>query len=149
MPRPGLPGIPPVSVRHADGERVGGRDAGGVHELDAVAVGAGCDARHGESRALCAGRARREITLGDMLKKAGYATDPAYASKLSNIIAANKRARSDAGYPSGTIPVNGQIGTVYKTNEEQLSYLNATRKTNPMLFQALKQQLGQQQAVAR
>jgi len=42
-----------------------------------------------------------------------------------------------------------QIGTVYKTDEEQLSYLNATRKTNPMLFQALKQQLSQQQAVAR
>lgn len=42
-----------------------------------------------------------------------------------------------------------QIGTVYKTDEEQLAYLNATRKTNPTLFQALKQQLGQQQAVAR
>ena len=42
-----------------------------------------------------------------------------------------------------------QIGTVYKTDEEQLAYLNATRKTNPMLFQALKQHLVQQQAVAR
>lgn len=42
-----------------------------------------------------------------------------------------------------------QIGTVYKTDEEQLAYLNATRKSNPMLFQALKQHLSQQQAVGR
>lgn len=47
-----------------------------------------------------------------------------------------------------TASAAAQIGTVYKTDEEQLAYLNATRKTNPMLFQALKQQLGQQ-AVAR
>ena len=42
-----------------------------------------------------------------------------------------------------------QIGTVYKTDEEQLSYLNSVRKTNPTLFLALKQRLGQQQPAAR
>ena len=42
-----------------------------------------------------------------------------------------------------------QIGTVYKTDEEQLSYLNSVRKTNPTLFQSLKQRLGQQQPAAR
>ena len=39
-----------------------------------------------------------------------------------------------------------QIGTVYKTDEEQLTYLNSVRKTNPTLFQSLKQRLGQQPA---
>ena len=69
---------------------------------------------------------------------------PAAADAYSKIYQSNpQRLQEDVASAAA------QIGTVYKTDEEQLAYLNATRKTNPTLFQALKQQLGQQQAVAR
>lgn len=69
---------------------------------------------------------------------------PAAADAYAKIYQSNpQRLQEDVAFATA------QIGTVYKTDEEQLAYLNATRKTNPMLFQALKQQLVRQQAVAR
>lgn len=69
---------------------------------------------------------------------------PAAADAFSKVYQANpQRLQEDTAFAAA------QIGTVYKTDEEQLSYLNSVRKTNPTLFQALKQRLGQQQPAAR
>lgn len=69
---------------------------------------------------------------------------PAAPDAFSKVYQANpQRLQEDAEFAAS------QIGTVYKTDEEQLSYLNSVRKTNPTLFQALKLRLGQQQPAAR
>ncbi len=44
---------------------------------------------------------------------AGYATDPAYASKLISIIDSNNLRRFDQGARAGTVPVTGAIGALY------------------------------------
>lgn len=69
---------------------------------------------------------------------------PAAPDAFSKVYQSNpKRLQEDTEFAAS------QIGTVYKTDEEQLSYLNSVRKTNPTLFQALKLRLGQQQPAAR
>lgn len=55
------------------------------------------------------------IAFATAIHQAGYATDPAYASKLAGIIEANQLARFDYGAPAGVVPVTGEIGAVYQS----------------------------------
>lgn len=72
------------------------------------------------------------------------ATQPEAADAFAKLYKSNPQSLQE-----DTDFAEAQIGTVYKTDEDQLAYLNSMRKTNPTLFQALKQRIGQQQPVAR
>ena len=54
------------------------------------------------------------VAFAQAIHRAGYATDPAYASKLAGIISANNLTRFDYGAPAGVVPVTGAIGAHYQ-----------------------------------
>lgn len=148
--QPGLPGDPrglniPLKTNQQDQFQFVTRDAPvGTNQPAAIFAGnkqTGQLHQVGDAAAALAGTANQQQ---QKQQPAAQQSTREAADAFSNVYQANpQRLQEDTAFAAA------QIGTVYKTDEEQLSYLNSVRKTNPTLFQALKQRLGQQQPAAR